>query len=97
MNTPQISGVPPVIASNKKTLFLVLAAVVIVALGIGGYVYWKKSSVVPASQAPDLSGSTVEEVLPVVDVSANPYETVSETNPVEKTNPFTDIKTNPFE
>lgn len=96
MNTPQIPGVPPAIASNKKTLFLVLATVVIVALGIGGYAYWKRS-VVPVEQAPDLTGGTVEEILPELNVSANPYAPVAETNPVEKTNPFAEVKTNPFE
>ncbi|AKM78497.1 MAG: hypothetical protein UY31_C0049G0005 [Candidatus Wolfebacteria bacterium GW2011_GWE1_48_7] len=94
MNTPQIPGVPPVKVLNKKTLGLAIAVIVIVALGIGGYVYWKGSSV---PQAPDLTGSTVEEVLPELNTSANPYQPVSETNPVEKTNPFTDVKTNPFE
>ncbi|OGM94842.1 hypothetical protein A2524_00085 [Candidatus Wolfebacteria bacterium RIFOXYD12_FULL_48_21] len=96
MDTPNIPGVPPVAALNKKTLTVVLA-VVIAVLGIGGYVYWKRSSVPLAPQAPDLTGNTVEDILPALDTSANPYETVSETNPVEKTNPFTDVKTNPFE
>lgn len=96
MDTKQIPGGLPGGASNKKTLMLVLVAVIVVVVAIGGYVYWKRS-VAPIEQAPDLTGSTVEEVLSEVNTSANPYESVSETNPVEKTNPFTEVKTNPFE
>jgi len=96
MDIQKIPGVSSVAALNKKTLTVVLA-VVIVVLGIGGYVYWKRSLGSSTLQAPDFTGSTVEEILPALDTSANPYETVSETNPVEKTNPFTDVKTNPFE
>lgn len=96
MDTKQIPGGLPGGASNKKTLVLVLVAIIIVAVAIGGYMYWKRS-VAPVEQAPDLTGGTVEEVLPELNTSANPYENVSETNPVEKANPFTDVKTNPFE
>lgn len=96
MDTKQITNGLSSGVSNKRTLILVLAVIVIIALGVGGYVYWKRS-VAPIEQAPDLSGSTVEEVLPELNTSANPYENVSETNPVKKANPFTDVKTNPFE
>lgn len=96
MDTKQITDSLSGAVSNKKMLVLVLVVIVVVALGIGGYMYWKRSAA-SVEQAPDLSGSTVEEVLPELNTSANPYENVSETNPVEKANPFVDIKTNPFE
>ena len=42
--------------------------------------------------------SSLEDT-PTVDYSApsaNPYESAPEVNPVERANPYTDLKTNPF-
>ena len=43
-----------------------------------------------------ITESATQGVLPSINSTANPYENISETNLVEKANPFKNIKTNPF-
>lgn len=84
---------------SKKTIFTIIVVVVIIALGIGGYFYWKKTKTKLTTSQEQilqtvgetgeiLGKSATQGVLPSID---NP-----DVNPISKTNPFKDIKTNPF-
>lgn len=44
----------------------------------------------------DLGKRSAQGVLPSIDPQSNPMESAPDINPVSKTNPFSDIKTNPF-
>ncbi|MFH1162213.1 MAG: hypothetical protein V1696_02980 [Candidatus Jorgensenbacteria bacterium] len=89
---------------NKRLLIAVAVAVVLIA---AGYWYWESTRVVltPEQQALQSAGdaaqaiteSATQGVLPSLDVSANPVGGATDVNPVTKTNPFSGIKTNPFE
>ena len=79
----------------------ILAAVVIIA-AVGWY-YWyylKPEPTTPVEQAASaveaLSEQASQGVLPPVDPGSNPMQDAPDVNPVSKTNPFTNIKTNPF-
>lgn len=90
--------------ANKKTLILIIAAVLAVAIGIGGYFYWNKKIktvtgedvlVETSGGAEKIIESASGGVLP--DIPANPLEDKPGVNPLDETNPYKDIKTNPFE
>ncbi len=81
---------------DKKLLTIVLVVAVLILLG-GGYYYWKIKTQKSAEQrAADISNDIGNNVSPDVttpavnlpDTNANPYN---------KTNPFTNLKTNPFQ
>lgn len=88
---------------NKKTNLLIIVALII-GLAIGGYFYWKsvsksaeeKALEEASNVAESITDSATQGVLPTLDVSANPLENKPDVNPVDQTNPFKDIKTNPF-
>jgi len=93
---------------NKKILLIILLVVVILALAGGGaYYYWKmKAQKIAVQQAvQDIQEATVsvtehisQGVLPTIETGvANPMESAQSANPYEKTNPFSNIKVNPFE
>jgi hypothetical protein len=69
----------------KKTYVMAIVLVVIL-LGAGCW-YWQSKSGVKIN--------TNEEVAPTV--STNPLDNKPNINPIDQTNPFTKIKTNPFE
>ncbi|MFZ2205113.1 MAG: hypothetical protein WAV23_00780 [Minisyncoccia bacterium] len=89
---------------NKK-LLIIVSVVVVLILIIGGYYYWKIKMQKPAAQ------QAVEDVQKTVDdISANVGNNVSpdvaipavslpntDANPYNKTNPFSNLKTNPFQ
>lgn len=87
----------------KKSILILIVVGVIIGLGIGGYFYWKSKQTTPEQQATKGAGEAVQKitesasqgVLP--SVSTNPLENKPDVNPVDKTNPFKDMKTNPFE
>ena len=80
---------------SKKYLIAILVLAVLVLAG-GGY-YWKTKMQKPVT-APDAAGEISETVLPAIDTSTvNPAENIQSADPYEKTNPFSNIKTNPFE
>ncbi len=90
----------------KKTILIILAAILIIGLGTWGYLYWKKSKSSPAekdlqeiNEASDiLNKSAAQGVLPSINPQeTNPLKNAPDLNPVSKTNPFKNIKTNPFE
>ena len=71
---------------NKKLLIIISVAVFLVLAG-GGYYFWKTQ--VQKSAA---------DVLQTIDTGAvNPLESAQSANPYNKTNPFSNIKINPFE
>lgn len=81
----------------KKIWIIVVVLIIIV----GGYFAWKsffKKS--PEEKAADVFEKTTKSAgagaLPELTPLANPLEKLPETNPVEKANPFKNIKTNPF-
>lgn len=86
---------------NKKTLIIITAAILIVALGIGGYFYWNKKSKIEnilnrvGGALQKLTESVTKGVLP--SIQTNPLENKPDINPADKANPYKNIKTNPFE
>ena len=91
----------------KKTIFILVAVVLLIGLVIGGYFGWKKwresKALAPETSALEKAGETAEKitesatqgVLP--SIGTNPLESKPDVNPADKANPFKDIKTNPFE
>lgn len=63
-------------------------ALVLILVLVGGGYYWKTRMQKPATDV-------VNPVNPINPV--NPTESVQGTNPYDKTNPFSNIKVNPFE
>jgi len=94
---------------NKKILSIVLVVIVLILIG-GGYYYWKikiqKVSEAPKSateqaiddvqrMAASTSANIGSSVSPNVAVpTVNPITT--DVNPYSETNPFSNLKTNPF-
>ncbi|MBI2446448.1 MAG: hypothetical protein HYV51_01345 [Parcubacteria group bacterium] len=78
---------------DKKLLYLFL---IIIAAGLiaAGYFYFKNYKTAEAPVVP--SGGTVENLIDKV-TPPSPTEKLPDTNPVNKTNPFKNLKTNPFE
>ena len=73
----------------KKTYLMAIGAAVVLLILLGaGYWYWQPKK---TSQPTQSSG----EILPAV--STNPLNNKPDINPVDKTNPFRSLKTNPFE
>jgi hypothetical protein len=95
---------------DKKFLTAVGILVIIIILGaaVFGYWYYKKptkpvetTNVDMLQQAgnstDDLSNKASQGVLPQIDPGSNPMEKAPDTNPVSKTNPYSGVKTNPFQ
>ena len=91
---------------NKKLIIIVTVAVVI-GLAVAGYFYWQKSKapeLTPEEQALEQAGEAARKItesatkgtLPSLDVNKNPLEKAPDINPIGQSNPFKDIKTNPF-
>ena len=90
---------------NKKILIIVLAVVVLALVG-GGYYYWKtKMQKTVADQAIEdlqkaaqsVGDAAAQGIIPAIDTTINPLENVPNTNPYSNTNPFSDVKVNPFQ
>jgi len=88
---------------NKNLLMAVAVAVVLVA---AGYWYWstylaltpeEKALQGAGDAAQAITESATQGVLPSLDVGANPLGDAPDVNPAAKTNPFSGIKTNPFQ
>lgn len=92
---------------RKKTLIIliaIIAAVLLIVLGTIGYFYWDKQKKLKAGKdaledagraAKTITESATKGVLP--SLGENPLENKPDINPADKSNPFKDIKTNPFE
>ena len=91
---------------ENKNIFILVAVILLVVLGVAGYFYWqnylspaaKERAVLEnaAEKATDagqaITDSASKGVLPNMDTSAAVGAAASAAN----TNPFSDIKTNPF-
>lgn len=80
----------------------IIAVVVVIAAALVGYYYWKgdraaapKEAEEVAKSADVLTESSIQGTVP--SLSANPLENKPQVNPAEKANPFSSVKTNPFE
>ncbi len=89
---------------NKKTLIIIIAVILIIALGVGGYFYWSKKNKENAgvkalenigAATEKITDSATKGVLPSFET--NPLENKPDINPADKANPYKNIKTNPFE
>lgn len=82
---------------DKKLLIIVLVVVVLVLIG-GGYYYWKiKTQKSAAQQATEDVQKTAADISAKVGNNVTPDVTTPNANPYSKTNPFTNLKTNPFQ
>lgn len=87
----------------KKTT-LILLIVVVLLIGLTGYLYWNKlkksasldnGAIQNASDAAQkITDSATQGALP--SIGTNPLESKPDVNPADKANPFKNIKTNPF-
>lgn len=78
---------------GNKYLIIVLVLVVLTLVG-GGY-YWQAGKQKPATVT---TGTASPSATPTIDNGTEvPTENSVSANPYEKTNPFSDIKVNPFE
>ncbi len=89
---------------NKKLLMIVLAVVILILIG-GGYYFWKtkiqKSSAQQATEdiqkiTASVSAGIGNNISPDVATPAVKLPSV-DANPYSKTNPFSNLKTNPFQ
>ena len=84
---------------NKKILITV-AVLLVLGLAIYYWGFYKKPAPATPEQAVTDIQSTVESVNQKISESVatttNPLENVPDVNPYKDTNPFSDIKTNPF-
>lgn len=86
----------------KKIILILIAAVLLIGLIIGGYLGWEKWKEFKVNKSLDKAGDAAEKliedatkgVLPSIGV--NLLENKPDVNPADKANPFKDIKTNPF-
>ena len=97
---------------NKKPIFIGIATAAVLGLTGWGYLLWNAYHKTPAA-APAVAVQAVtdiqntvgsitqrvaQDVYPTVGgAAANPLEGVPDVNPYKDTNPFSGIKTNPFE
>lgn len=85
---------------NRPTLIGIVIALVVVAAGM---YYWEANlRVTPEertlTEAADLlAGGATDNVLSSIDPSVSPVGEAPDTNPLTRTNPFSGVKTNPFE
>ncbi|MBU4348247.1 hypothetical protein KJ671_01940 [Patescibacteria group bacterium] len=85
--------------------------VLVIGLAMGGYYFWKNRVSVETPETKVVNelqevtesitesvvqGSTIPSLGDTTKVT-NPLENVQDTNPYSNTNPFSDIKVNPFE
>lgn len=85
----------------KKEILIMIAAVLLIGLAVGGYFLWKNSAssenkaLENAGEAADkITESATKGVLP--SIGTNPLENKPDVNPADKANPFKNIITNPF-
>ncbi len=84
----------------KKETLIIIAAVLLIGLIVGGYFLWKNffsenEALEKAGEAAEkITESATKGVLP--SIGTNPLENKPDVNPVDKTNPFKNIITNPF-
>lgn len=88
---------------NKKIIFVVVIAVLTAGLIIGGYFgwnAWKKFKINKEKSGADIEKTSLDSTaieIPSVEVGVDPLENKPDVNPISNTNPFTNVKINPFE
>lgn len=89
---------------NKKLLIVVLVVVVVALVG-GGYYYWKSKTQKSAAQqaVEDIQKATAGTSIDIGN-NVSPDVTIpvvnlpdTEANPYNKANPYSNLKTNPFQ
>lgn len=88
---------------SKRTLFIIIVVGLAIILLIGGYLLWNNSKKSTSPSTLENTGDVVDKinesaakgVLP--SLSADPLENKPDINPVDKANPYKNIKTNPFQ
>lgn len=87
---------------NKKTIIIIVVVSLLIAgLGVGGFIYLQNLKKAKATgglgdvgNMPSITDSATQGVLP--SIQTNPLEDKPDLNPVDKTNPYKNINTNPF-
>lgn len=85
---------------NRAALVSFVIALVVVAAGV--YYWYAYLRTTPEERALEeaavlLTGDTTEQILSVIDTSVSPVGETPDANPLTRTNPFSGVKTNPFE
>jgi len=91
-----------IISIPRKIWLLIIAVILLIALGIGGYLYWanlKKQEIKSVLEnagntAEQITNSATQGVLP--SLQTNPLQDNPDINPASNANPIKNIKTNPF-
>ena len=92
---------------SKKDIIIAVVFVAVVAL-VGGYLYIKNKEPVQQPVAASAAQSAIDAtnaaaqsatqgVLPSIGEAANPLENKPVVNPVDVSNPFKSVETNPFQ
>lgn len=91
--------------SKKKIIIIIAVVLLLIILGIGGYLYLnnsKKSKTEAGYKALETAESGAEKITEsatkgtLPSIGTNPLESKPDINPADKSNPFKNIKTNPF-
>ena len=87
--------------SHIKEIILIAVAVVLVAAGVVWYFAFRQEEQASEEKAAESLERAVESAgagtLPEINPLSNPLEKMPDVNPVNRANPFKDVKTNPFE
>ena len=87
----------------KKSILILIVVVIIIGLCVFGYFYWNKIKKSPEIKSVENAEKSTQKIIDNVtqgvlpEINTNPLENKPVINPMDKTNPFKNIKTNPFE
>lgn len=91
------------VSITRKNIPIIVCIIVVAVIGV--YFAWRFSvKKTPEKSTADLSpvisptptSLLLVGELPEINPLSNPLEKLPETNPIEQTNPFSNLKTNPF-
>lgn len=86
---------------KKKIIIGIVAILIIAGLILAGYFYWKKPTATNQEQkttsTDPIKDAATQGVLPSINPESNPLEKSPNINPAQNANPFTNVKTNPFQ
>jgi flagellar basal body-associated protein FliL len=85
-----------ILTNNKKTWIFIIVVIAMVALGVAAYFIFDLNLKKKDNNFQNTSTPTVEDFFKDINPLSNPLEKSPDLNPVEKTNPFNNIKINPF-
>lgn len=78
---------------SKKRIIIIVVVLILVAL-VGYFIFWSGIFSQPDG---DMGPIVNQGVLPSLGDSTNPMKNKPDINPIDASNPFRSIKTNPFE